>query len=60
MLNWILGLILFGLAVWAIANIINSKEDTAKKIIWIIVVLVFPFLGIIAWYFFGPKSALKM
>ncbi len=59
MLQFIIGIILFGLAVWAIANIINSNEDTTKKIIWILVVLIFPLLGFLAWYFAGPKSALK-
>ena len=58
-MQWIIGLVLFGLAVWAIANIINSNAETGTKIIWILVVLFFPLLGVIAWYFMGPKSALK-
>ena len=58
-MQWIIGLVLFGLAVWAIANIINSNAETGTKIIWILVVLFFPLLGVIAWFFMGPKSALK-
>jgi hypothetical protein len=58
-MNWIFGVIFLVLAVWAIANIINSSAEMGSKILWIAIVLIFPLLGVIAWYFMGPKSALK-
>lgn len=58
-MQWIIGLVLLVLAVWAIANIINSSAEMGTKILWILIVLVFPLLGVIAWFFMGPKSALK-
>lgn len=59
MLYGLLGLISFVLGVWAVANIVNASEPTNIRVIWILVVLFFPFIGFIAWYFIGPKSALK-
>ena len=58
-MSWIIGLVLLVLAVWAIANIINSSAEMGTKILWILIVLIFPLLGVIAWHFMGPKSALK-
>lgn len=59
-MNWIFGIILLVLAIWAIANIINSGAEMGTKVLWIVIVLIFPVLGVIAWYFMGPKSSLKM
>jgi hypothetical protein len=42
--------------VWAIVSILQSGADTAKKVIWTVVVFLLPVLGFILWYFLGPKS----
>jgi phospholipase D-like protein len=52
----IFGLIVLIADVWAIVNILQSAVDTGKKVLWIVVVLVLPVLGVILWYFLGPKS----
>jgi hypothetical protein len=52
----IFGLIVLIADVWAIVNIAQSAADTGKKVLWIVVVLVLPILGVILWYFLGPKS----
>jgi len=51
------GLILFGLAVWAIVNIINSSAETGTKVLWILLVLILPIIGFVAWFFAGPRAA---
>lgn len=53
----IAGLLILALDVWAIASIINSKEETSKKILWILLVLVLPLIGFLIWYFAGPRSS---
>lgn len=53
----ITGLILLILDIWAFVNIINSARDTGSKVLWIFLVLVFPLLGFIAWFFAGPRSS---
>lgn len=52
----ILGIIVLFFSIWAILKIIQSSEVTLKKTIWIVVILVLPVLGLILWWFFGPKS----
>ncbi|WBU63812.1 PLD nuclease N-terminal domain-containing protein [Paracoccus aerodenitrificans] len=56
MFTGLFGLIIFALDVWAIAQIINSGAERTSKIIWVLVVAILPVVGLIAWYFAGPKS----
>jgi hypothetical protein len=52
----ILGLIVLIADVWAIVNIFQSAADTGKKVLWIVVLLILPVLGLILWYFLGPRT----
>lgn len=56
MFSGLLGLIIFALDVWAIASIINTDEPTGTKILWIILVAALPVVGLIIWWFAGPKA----
>ena len=40
--------------VYAIIKIAQSGAEPLKKALWIVGVLVFPVLGLIAWYLAGP------
>ena len=42
--------------VWAIVNILQSSADTARKVLWTVLVILLPVLGLILWYFFGPRT----
>lgn len=53
----ILGLIALALVVWAFVSIIQSDASTMAKVVWVLVILLFPPLGWIAWLLFGPKTA---
>jgi succinate dehydrogenase/fumarate reductase cytochrome b subunit len=55
--NGILGLLILIADIWAIVNIFQSSESTGTKALWIVLVLVLPLLGLIIWFFAGPKSA---
>ena len=52
----IIGLLWLAFTIWGSFNVWTSGEGMGTKIIWSIVMLVFSVLGVIAWYFFGPKS----
>jgi len=54
-LNPLFALIIFALDIWAIASIFNSKVETAQKVLWIALVLFLPVIGLLIWYFAGPK-----
>jgi hypothetical protein len=51
-----LGLLILIADVWAILKVAGSSAGTGAKAIWIVAILVLPVLGLIAWFFFGPKS----
>jgi hypothetical protein len=51
------GLIVLIADVWAIVNILQSGADTGRKVLWTVLVIVFPLLGFILWFIFGPKTA---
>ena len=53
--NGILGLVVLVLDVYAILKIAQSSAATGAKALWIVVVLLLPVIGVIAWYFAGPK-----
>lgn len=53
----IFGLLVLIADVWAILNIFQSSADTLKKVLWIVLVLVLPLLGVIIWYFAGPRGS---
>lgn len=51
------GLLILAADVWAILNIFQSSATTISKSLWIVLVLVLPLLGVIIWYFAGPREA---
>ena len=52
----LLGLIHLVIVIIVIATIIKSNESTGSKVLWSLIVLVFPVVGLIAWYFLGPRQ----
>ena len=52
----IFGLLILIGDVWAIINIFQSAVSNEKKLIWIVAVVLLPLLGLILWYFLGPRS----
>ncbi len=52
----IFGLLVLIADVWAILNIVQSRVPTPKKLLWIVVILVLPVLGLIIWWFAGPRE----
>ena len=51
------GLVLLGLVIWAIVSIVQSRASTGGKVLWILLVLIFPFVGFLIWLLFGPREA---
>jgi phospholipase D-like protein len=50
------GLLILIADVWAIVNIAQSGATTGKKVLWIVLVLVLPVLGLILWFLLGPRT----
>jgi succinate dehydrogenase/fumarate reductase cytochrome b subunit len=54
--NSLLGLLILAGDIWAIINIFQSSVSNEKKLIWIIVVVLLPVLGLVLWFFLGPRD----
>ncbi len=52
----ILGLLILAGDIWALINILQSSAANDKKLVWILVVVLLPLLGLILWYFLGPRE----
>ncbi|OJA05538.1 PLDc N-terminal domain-containing protein [Halomonas alkaliantarctica] len=52
----LLGLIWLIIVIWAIVKVAKSGAGGFAKLIWILVLLFFPLVGLIAWFLFGPKG----
>jgi hypothetical protein len=50
------GLLVLAGDIWAIINIVQSSASNEKKLIWIIAVVLLPLLGLILWFFLGPRN----
>ncbi|MDP3845075.1 MAG: PLDc N-terminal domain-containing protein [Pseudomonas sp.] len=55
----LLGLIILALDIWAILNVLKSNIDTGMKILWVLLIVLLPVLGLIIWAVAGPRSNLK-
>ena len=53
----IFGLAVLALDVWAIINILQSGAPTGTKVLWVVLVLLLPLLGLIIWALLGPRGA---
>jgi len=52
----IVALIILALDIWAIMKIISSATTTGSKVLWILLILVLPVVGLIIWALAGPSS----
>ena len=53
----IVGLVILILDVWAIVNIAQSGAPTGHKVLWIVLVILLPLVGLIIWALLGPRGA---
>ena len=52
-----LGFIVLALDIWAIISIIKSGASTGSQVLWVLLILLLPVVGLIIWWFAGPKGA---
>lgn len=54
--NGLWGLLVLAGDIWAMINILQSSASNGRKLIWILVVVLLPLVGLILWYFLGPRD----
>ncbi len=52
----LLSLILLVLDVYAIVKTIGSGASTGSKVLWVVLILLLPLVGLILWWLLGPKA----
>jgi hypothetical protein len=55
-LEFVFGLIVLALDIWAIVNIVGSPASTGAKVLWALLIIILPVVGFIIWFFAGPRS----
>lgn len=54
--NGFWGLLVLIADIFAIVNIVQSRESNGTKVLWVLLVLFLPVLGFIIWLFAGPRG----
>lgn len=57
MLKSILGLAILVLDIIAIVDCLKSSLETPKKVLWILLIVILPVVGLILYYLVGKKPA---
>ncbi|MDR9753836.1 PLDc N-terminal domain-containing protein [Pseudomonas sp. SZMC_28357] len=58
--NGLIGLIILALDIWAIINVLKSGTSTGMKIVWVLLILLLPVLGLIIWAIAGPRGNVRI
>jgi hypothetical protein len=51
-----LGLLVLIADVWAIVHVFGSNSSTGAKVLWTVLILIFPVGGFLIWLVLGPRS----
>lgn len=51
----LLGLVILILDIWAIIKVLGSTATPGMKVVWVLVILFLPVIGLILWFLLGPK-----
>mgnify|MGYP003680110396 CR=1 len=54
-MSMILVLIAAAFVIWALVDLFNSRLETNKKVLWFALVILFPIVGSVLYYFVGRK-----
>jgi hypothetical protein len=52
----LIGLIILIADIYAIIKIVQSSATTGAKVLWTVVILIFPLVGLLLWLLLGPKD----
>ena len=58
--NGLIGLIILALNIWAIINVLKSGVSTGMKIVWVLLIILLPVLGLIIWAIAGPRGNVRI
>ena len=50
------GLLLLIADIYAIVNVVRSNASTFATVVWVLLIIVLPLVGFLAWLIFGPRQ----
>ena len=59
-LSGLVGLVILALDIWAIVNVIKSGAETGMKILWVLLIVLLPVIGLILWALMGPRGSVRL
>ncbi|MCZ6756159.1 MAG: PLD nuclease N-terminal domain-containing protein [Gemmatimonadetes bacterium] len=57
MIGSVLGMLHLIVSIWAIVNVVQSRESTGSKVLWTAGIIFFPVIGLLIWLFAGPRKS---
>lgn len=58
--NGLVGLIILALDIWAVLNVLKSSAEVGIKVLWILLIVLLPVLGLIIWAIAGPRGNVRI
>lgn len=55
-ISGLLGLLILVADIYAIVKTVQSSAETMTKVLWVVVIILLPVLGLLLWFLFGPKG----
>jgi len=50
------GLIILALDIWGIINVLGSGASMGAKLLWILLIVILPVVGLVIWFLAGPRG----
>lgn len=57
--NCLVALIIFALDIWAIFNVIKSGSQVGIKLLWVVLIVLVPVIGLVIWAIAGPRAFVR-
>ncbi|MFF7708417.1 PLDc N-terminal domain-containing protein [Pseudomonas sp. NPDC007930] len=58
--NSLVGLVILALDIWAIINVLKSRAEIGMMVLWILLIVLLPVLGLIIWAVAGPRGNVRL
>jgi len=55
-MEYLFGIVIFILDIWAIIKIVQSHKPTGTKVLWVVLILLLPVVGLILWLLLGRED----
>ena len=52
----VIGMVILILDIIAILDLYKSQKDNSKRILWLVIILILPLIGMLAYFLVGKKS----